>query len=161
MNKKALFYITDKNVQHVGCRIKVTSKLIHDGFKKGGAFNMPDGRVEVVLEGEEEEIERAHRDISENLVDWLIKDADDVDKVVERIGNPGIKVSDLEYNDDILVLDIGLFSHSLTFDQIYKGVDVYKGVKEAIKDLRETLKEMRKNSSHSITFITNPIRGFV
>ena len=141
---KALFYITAKNVQHVGCRLKVTSKLIHDGFKKGGAFNMPDGRVEVVLEGEEEEIERAHRDISENLVDWLIKDADDVDKVVERIDNPGIKVSDLEYNDDILVLDIGLFSHSLTFDQIYKGVDVYKGVKEAITGLNETLKEMRE-----------------
>lgn len=79
---------------------------------------MPDGRVEVVLEGRKEDIERVHKDISDNLISWLKKDADDVNKLVEKIGNPGIKVSDLEYDEDILVLDIGLFSHSLTFDQI-------------------------------------------
>jgi len=48
---KALFYITGENVQHVGCRLKVISSLIRAGFKKGGAFNLPDGRMEVVLEG--------------------------------------------------------------------------------------------------------------
>lgn len=141
MKKKALFYITGKNVQHVGCRLKVTSALIHAGFTKGGAFNLPDGRVEVVLEGEEEDIRKAHREISENLVDWLKKDADGRDDLVKKIGNPGIKVTELEYNDDIMVLDIGLFSHSLTFDQIYKGVDVYKGLQEAITELNKTLKE--------------------
>ncbi|MEA3255383.1 MAG: hypothetical protein U9Q22_06065, partial [Candidatus Altiarchaeota archaeon] len=82
--------------------------------------------------------------ISEHLVEWLKKDAVDVDNLVKKIGNPGIKVTELEYNEDILVLDIGLFSHSLTFDQIYKGVDVYKGLANAIKDLNETLKDMRK-----------------
>jgi len=115
---KALFYISGKAVQHVGCRLRVTSALITAGFEKGGAFNMPDGRVEVVLEGRKEDIERVHKDISDNLISWLKKDADDVNKLVEKIGNPGIKVSDLEYDEDILVLDIGLFSHSLTFDQI-------------------------------------------
>ena len=144
MDKKALFYIAGKNVQHVGCRLRVTSALIHAGFTKGGAFNLPDGRVEVVLEGDEEDIERVHREISEHLLEWLKKDAVDVDNLVEKIGNPGIKVTELEYNEDILVLDIGLFSHSLTFDQIYKGVDVYKGLANAINDLNETLKEMRK-----------------
>ncbi|MEA3254352.1 MAG: acylphosphatase [Candidatus Altiarchaeota archaeon] len=56
-----------KNVQHVGCRLRVTSALIHAGFTKGGAFNLPDGRVEVVLEGDREDIEKAHREISEHL----------------------------------------------------------------------------------------------
>ncbi len=141
---KALFYITGKNVQHVGLRLKVTSALIHAGFKKGGAFNLPDGRVEVVLDGDKNDIERIHKEISENLVDWLKKDADDVDKLVKQIGNPGIKVTELEFTEDIIVLDIGLFSHSLTFDQVYKGVDVYTGVKEVMSDLHKTLKEMRK-----------------
>ena len=114
--------------------------MIHAGFKKGGAFNLPDGRVEVVVQGEEEQIKKAHKEISDNLVDWLIKEADDREALKEKIGNPGIKVSPLEYNDDILVLDIGLFSHSLTFDQIYKGVDVYKDLAQAINQLNETLK---------------------
>ena len=141
---KALFYITGEKVQHVGCRLKITSTLIHAGFKKGGAFNLPDGRVEVILEGDKEDIERVHGEISEHLIEWLKKDADDVDKLVKQIGNPGIKVTELEFNDDILVLDIGLFSHSLTFDQIYKGVDVYMGPAEAIKELNETLKDMKR-----------------
>ena len=31
-----------------------------------------------------------------------------------------------EFGEDLLVSDIDLFSHSLNFDQLYKGVDVYK-----------------------------------
>ena len=143
MTAKALFYITGKNVQHVGCRLRVTSELIHAGFHKGGAFNLPDGRVEVVLEGDKDNIERVHKEISQHLVEWLKRDADNVDELVKKIGNPGIKVTELEYRDDILVLDIGLFSHSLTFDQIYKGVDVYRGVAEALVNLNETLKGMK------------------
>ena len=139
MKKKAIFYVTGKEVQHVGCRLTITSALIHAGFQKGGAFNLPDGRVEVVLEGEEEQIKKVHKEISENPVHWLIRDADDREAPVKKIGNPGIKVTPLEYNDDILVLDIGLFSHSLTFDQIYKGVNVYKDLTDAIKQLNKTL----------------------
>ena len=141
MERKAIFYVTGKEVQHVGCRLKITSALIHAGFKKGGAFNLPDGRVEVVLEGEEKQVEKVHKDISDNLVDWLIRDAVDREALKKRIGNPGIKVSPLEYNNDIIVLDIGLFSHSLTFDQVYKGVDVYKDLAHAINQLNDTLKK--------------------
>jgi acylphosphatase len=141
MEKKAIFYVTGEVVQHAGCRLRITSALIHAGFKKGGAFNLPDGRVEVVLEGEEEQVKKVHRDISDNLVEWLIRDADDREGLKKRIGNPGIKVTPLEYNNDIIVLDIGLFSHSLTFDQIYKGVDVYKDLAHAISRLNETLKK--------------------
>ncbi|MBN2014508.1 MAG: hypothetical protein JW778_04955 [Candidatus Altiarchaeota archaeon] len=66
---KALFHITDEHVQHVGCRLKITSAPIHSGFKKGGAFNLPDGRVEEVLEGEKEDTEGAHQEITENLIE--------------------------------------------------------------------------------------------
>jgi len=138
---KALFYIKGKSVpvQHVGCRLAVTKKMIHAGFKKGGAFNMPDGRVEVVLEGTREEIENMHREISENLYNWIVDAAKDREGTKAKLGNPGIKVSPLHFDSDLLVLDIGLYSHSLTFDQIYKGVDVYKELIGAIRDLRHTI----------------------
>jgi len=142
--KKALFYITGKNVQHIGCRLVITRELIHRGFKKGGAFNLPDGRVEVVLEGTEKQLETFRKDVDENLMGWLDKYVEDRDiltkEMFEKIKNPGIHVSPkLEYSDELLVLDIGLFSHSLTFDQVYKGIDVYKELKDAINKLSNTL----------------------
>jgi len=136
---KALFYIEGKHVQHVGCRLVITRHLIHVGFTHGGAFNMPDGRLEVVMEGEDEQIKAAHKEISENLVSWLERDADDREKVKKLIGNPGIHVGELEFKDNLLVLDIGLFSHSLTFDQIYKGIDVYAHLVNVIDKLNTTL----------------------
>jgi len=141
---KALFYIKGKNVQHVGCRLLITRAMIHAGFTKGGAFNLPDGRVEVVLEGSKEDIESFHHRVGEELIDWIIERAEDKKEIKRKIGNPGIKVEEIEWRDDIIVLDIGLFSHSLTFDQIYKGVDVYKDLTKAISELRETLRKTNK-----------------
>ncbi len=101
---------------------------------------MPDGRVEVVLEGEKEKLVAVHKEIKENLYKWIIEASDNKEEMAGKIGNPGVKVSELEFDNDLLVLDIGLFSHSLAFDQIYKGVDVYKELTKAIKNLNETLK---------------------
>lgn len=138
---KALFYIKGKNVpvQHVGCRLIVTKEMIHAGFKKGGAFNMPDGRVEVVLEGSRGNIENMHGRVSENICRWVANARNGGRAAKARQGNGGIVVSPLEFDDSLLVLDIGLYSHSLTFDQIYKGVDVYRELIGAIRDLRSTL----------------------
>ncbi|MBS3057422.1 MAG: acylphosphatase [Candidatus Diapherotrites archaeon] len=134
---KALFYIEGEKVQHVGLRLIVTNKIIHAGFTRGGAFNMPDGRVEVVLEGDKEMIQAIHKEIKEHLIDWLKERAKDEEEL-KKITNPAIKrVTDLEFKEDLLVLDVGLFSHSLTFDQIYKGVDVYKDLTSAIKELKD------------------------
>lgn len=141
--EKAYFFISGKNVQHVGCRLVVTKELIHANFKKGGAFNMPDGRVEVVLEGTREQIGAMRNNIAENLEGWLEVHTDGKDyltkKMFKEIQNPGITVSEPEFDKDLLVLDIGLFSHALTFDQIYKGFDVYKDLKDAIKGLTKEL----------------------
>ena len=140
---KALFYVEGKKmpVQHIGCRMIITREMILAGFKKGGAFNLPDGRVEVILDGSKEEIDDFYNKVKENLFDWLIASAKDKNKLKENLGNPGIRVSDLEFNENLLVLDIGLFSHALTFDQIYKGVDVYQDLTIAIKNLNLTLEK--------------------
>lgn len=140
---KALFYVegTIVPVQHEGVRLIITKNLIHMGFTKGGAFNLPDGRVEVVLEGDKQKLIEAHKEVKENLLQWMLQASQDREKLKKKIGNPGVKVSDLEFNDNLLVLDIGLFAHSLTFDQIYKGVSVYKELSKAIKNLDKTLEK--------------------
>ncbi|MDO8634468.1 MAG: hypothetical protein Q7K34_04225 [archaeon] len=140
---KALFYVEGKTVpvQHEGVRLIITKNLIHMGFTKGGAFNLPDGRVEVVLEGDKQKLIEAHKEVKENLLQWMLQASQDKEKLKEKIGNPGVKVSDLEFNDNLLVLDIGLFAHSLAFDQIYKGVSVYKELSKAIRNLNKTLEK--------------------
>jgi len=72
----------------------------------------------------------------------LEESARDVEEIKNMIGNPhpNITVTELTFDDNLVVLDIGLFSHSLTFDQIYKGVDVYKELTKALVDLRDALK---------------------
>lgn len=145
-NQKALFYISGKNVQHVGLRLTITTEMIHHGFTKGGAFNLPDGRVEVVLEGNKDDITKFHEYIQDNLVNILKSKTKDKEELIRRIGNPGIKVEGIEFRgDDLLVLDIGLFSHSLTFDQVYKGVDVYSELTIVLKELNKTLSKKNKS----------------
>lgn len=144
-NVKALFYIEPKEehnrVQHIGCRLLITERLIHAGFTKGGAFNLPDGRVEVVLEGEKRDIEVFYADIQKHLVEFLEQRAHDREKLKKMIGNPGIALSRLEYNDKIRVLDIGLYSHSLEMAQLEKGVDVYYDLTDAIRKLTTLIDE--------------------
>jgi acylphosphatase len=135
---KALFYIEPKEehnqVQHIGCRLLIAEKLIHAGFRKGGAFNLPDGRVEVVLEGEMKDIELFHAELERHLVEWLEAGTGDKERLKRMIGNPGITLSKLEYTDNLRVLGIGLYSHSLEMTQLEKGVDVYYALTAAIKE---------------------------
>jgi acylphosphatase len=145
---KALFYIEPKEehnrVQHIGCRLLIAEKLIHAGFTKGGAFNLPDGRVEVVLEGERKDIELFHAEIQKHLVELLEERAHDKEKLKKMVGNPGIMVSKLEFKDNLRVLDIGLYSHSLEMAQLEKGVDIYYDLTDAIKKLTTLIDERTK-----------------
>ena len=122
MHVKAFFYIEPKEVhnrvQNIGCRLLLTEKSIHAGFKKGGVFNLPDGRVEVVLEGEKKDIERFHDEVSARIVEWLEERAKDKEKLKRLIGNPGIVVSGIDYKPGLMILDIGLYSHSLEMSQL-------------------------------------------
>jgi acylphosphatase len=146
---KALFYIEPKEehnrVQHIGCRLLIAEKLIHAGFTKGGAFNLPDGRVEVVLEGGKKDIELFHSEIQRNIVELLIARAQDKERLKKMIGNPGIRVSQLEYKDNLRVLDFCLYRHSLEMAQLEKGVDVYYDLTDAIKKLTTLIDERTKS----------------
>jgi acylphosphatase len=146
---KALFYIEPKEehnqVQHIGCRLLIAEKLIHAGFTKGGAFNLPDGRVEVVLEGKKKDIETFHNEIQKDIVELLESRAQDKERLKKMIGNPGIRVSQLEFKENLRVLDIGLYSHSLEMAQLEKGVDVYYDLTDAIRKLT-TLIDQRVSS---------------
>ena len=147
-NIKALFYIEPKEehnrVQHIGCRLLITEKLIHAGFTKGGVFNLPDGRVEVVLEGNKKDIEIFYSDIQKHLIELLEARTQDKERLKRMIGNPGITFSALEYKNNLRVLDIGLYSHSLEMTQMEKGVDVYYDLTDAIKKLTTLIDERTK-----------------
>ena len=137
---KAVFYIEGKQVQDVGLRIVLTEKILHAGFAKGGVFNLPDGRVEVVLEdADAEKITSFHKKVEENLVAWLESSAENKERLKRLIGNPGIRVSKIEFNDKILVLDVGLYSHSLELNQLSKGIDVYYDLMESLKEFRTAI----------------------
>jgi len=152
---KALFYIEPKKphnrVQHIGCRLVLTEKLIHAGFTKGGVFNLPDGRVEVLMEGNRRDVETFHQEVRENLVRWLEEKTDNKERLTQMIGNPGITVSALEFKGGLLILDVGLFSHSLELNQLEKGVDAYYTLAQAIREnsgaYGELKNALRENSA--------------
>ena len=120
----------------------ITREMIHRGFTKGGAFNLPTGEVRVALDGERDKIEAFHKDVEDNIIEWLKKSAGDEEKLLKKIGNPGINVKPVIYDEDILVLDIGLYSHSLSFDQIYKGIDTYGELNQTIKIWAESTQKL-------------------
>ena len=146
---KALFYIQPKEahnrVQNIGCRLLITEKLIHSGFKKGGVFNLPDGRVEVILEGDKKDIELFYEDVKIHLVEWLNERTENKERLKKLIGNPGIRISELEFDESLRVLDIGLYSHSLEMGQLEKGVDVYYDLMVAINKLSSVLDKNLKS----------------
>ncbi len=144
---KSVFYVEGKHVQDVGLRMVLTEKIIHAGFTKGGVFNLPDGRVEVVLEStDEEKITSFHKAVVENLIAWLESATADKERLKHLIGNPGISVSKLEFNEKLLVLDVGLFSHSLEFDQLLKGVDAYWELADALRGLKQVIAAAKQKS---------------
>lgn len=144
---KARFFIEPKEahnrVQHIGLRLAITEKLIRAGFTKGMVFNLPDGTVEVALEGKTTDVELFYNDVKANLVSWLESRTNDKALLKRMIGNPGISFTALEYKPNLRILDLSLFSHSLEMDQFSKGVDAFYELKGAILDLRATLRHQR------------------
>ncbi len=150
---QALFYIEPKTphnrVQHIGCRLVLTEKLIHAGFTRGGVFNLPDGRVEVLIEGSKRDIETFYQEAKENLVRWLEEKTDNKERLKQMIGNPGITLSALEFKSGLLILDVGLFSHSLEMNQLEKGVDVYYTLMQAFRENSAAYQELMGAFKHN------------
>ena len=61
-----------------------------------------------------------------------VKNARRMGPVAYNAGNSGLRV-----------LDIGLFSHSVELDQLSKGVDVYYELTDAIRELKQVIKERK------------------
>ena len=139
---KAVFYLKGPKAQHEGNRLLLTSKLIEHHFEKGAVFNLPDGRVEILIEGEKDKIVDFHSIAKRDFVKWVEEKAKNHDEVKKQIGNPGISFSDPEFDNDLIVHKIGLFSHSLTFDQVYKGVDIFKELNKTNKDLQTSIQKL-------------------
>ena len=141
---KAVFYLSGPRAQHEGNRLLMSSKMIEHGFEKGAVFNLPDGRVEVLLEGREKKIREFYQTSKRDFTSWVKSKARDYEEVKDQIGNPGVRFSVLDMNKDLLVHKLEIYGHSLTFDQIHKGVDVYRELTQAIRELR---RELQKRNS--------------
>ena len=155
---KAVFYLSGPKAHHEGNRLLMASKMIEHGFEKGAVFNLPDGRVEVLLEGPKEKIQDFHRTSKRDFTAWVKAKVKDHKEVKKQIGNPGIRFSDLDLNNDLLVHKLEIYGHSLSFDQIYKGVDVYKDLRDQMREnsrvyeelvhaIRELRQELQKRNS--------------
>jgi len=123
---KARFYIKDR-VQEVGYRTFITEKILNSDLE-GSAINLPDGRVEVKLEGEKEHIIQ--------FVEELKKEKPELAK------NP--EITPLEFDDSLVVPEAMRSSQSILCGQFTKAVGHVEHMGEAMKELVKEIKEMRQ-----------------
>ena len=85
---KRIFY--EGRVQGVGFRFSV--RQIAEGFTVAGhAANLPDGRVEVFLQGERDEVEAMEKEIAHSHLEGLIRRQDGQEVPVEA-GRKGFQI---------------------------------------------------------------------
>ncbi|MDI6860031.1 MAG: acylphosphatase [Methanocellales archaeon] len=121
---KARFYISDK-VQEVGYRPLIMEKILNSDLE-GTAKNLPDGRVEVLLEGEKEKIEAFFEEIKKEKP--------------EHAENPTF--SKLTFDETLFVPKAMRSSQALMLGQLGKGVDVLIMVGDDIKSMGDDIKNM-------------------
>lgn len=88
MMAKKIFY--EGRVQGVGFRFGV--RQIAEGYTVAGhAANLPDGRVEVFLQGEQEEVEGMEREIAHSHLEGFIRKQEAREVAVEN-GKKGFQI---------------------------------------------------------------------
>jgi acylphosphatase len=113
--KKAILYVSG-NVQASGYRAKIESIALFLGIK-GYVQNLPDGRVKIIAQGEEANLEKLIRDI--NISNSLIN----VTNIEQEYTNPSEdyedfhKVVDKGETDERLDIAIGLFKELITVNK--------------------------------------------
>lgn len=113
--KKVILYVSG-NVQASGYRAKVESIASFLGIK-GYVQNLPDGRVKIIAQGEEANLEKLIRDI--NISNSLIN----VTNIEQEYTNPSEdyedfhKVVDKGETDERLDIAIGLFKELITVNK--------------------------------------------
>ncbi|MFV9631659.1 MAG: acylphosphatase, partial [Methanosarcinales archaeon] len=113
--KKVILYVSG-NVQASGYRAKIESIALFLGIK-GYVQNLPDGRVKIIAQGEEANLEKLIRDI--NISNSLIN----VTNIEQEYTNPSEdyedfhKVVDKGETDERLDIAIGLFKELITVNK--------------------------------------------
>jgi acylphosphatase len=124
---KVRFYIKNK-VQEVGYRPFVIQRILESDFE-GTAMNLPDGSVEVLLEGEEEKI-----------IEFIDKLREDKPKLTEKP-----VLSEIEFDEALTVPKAMRSSQSLLLDQLGKGIIYIARMDENIKEMRKEIRDGLEN----------------
>jgi acylphosphatase len=114
---KAVFYIKDK-VQDVGYRVWIMEKILNSKLE-GTAQNMPDGSIQVLLEGEKEKIIQFYEKIRKEKP--------------ELVENP--TAMELIFDETLDVPDALRSSQALQMDQFEKSVYYLKGLGNKVDGL--------------------------
>jgi len=101
---KARFYIKDK-AQDVGYRAFILVNIFNFGLN-GAPRNLPDGRVEVIVEGERVNIEALHETLKKEKPEIIEKSS----------------ITELEFNEDLIVPERMEAVHAFTLEQLSRGI---------------------------------------
>lgn len=161
--KKVILYVSG-NVQASGYRAKVESIASFLGIK-GYVQNLPDGRVKIIAQGEETNLEKLIRDI--NISNSLIN----VTNIEQEYTNPSEdyedfhKVVDKGETDERLDIAIGLFKELITvnkdgFDNLRKELgDKIDRVGEKVDAVGEKVDAVGEKVDQSKIEITSEIHS--
>ena len=161
--KKVILYVSG-NVQASGYRAKVESIASFLGIK-GYVQNLPDGRVKIIAQGEEANLEKLIRDI--NISNSLIN----VTNIEQEYTNPSEdyedfhKVVDKGETDERLDIAIGLFKELITvnkdgFDNLRKELgDKIDRVGEKVDAVGEKVDAVGEKVDQSKIEITSEIHS--
>lgn len=138
---KARFYISNKlAVQDVGLRVIAVSTMMEMQFKNGTAINLPDGRVEVLVEGKEEKIKKLQNKILERLK-LQLKELG-YEEQMQETKNP--TCSEITFGIDEDIPKLMESSQQLVLDQIGKGVIYLRKLETLPKDIADALAKIIK-----------------
>ena len=116
------FYIEGKKIKAIDPIAPIAQHLKSWGIGKASIFRLPDDRIEVILQGEKGHIENAHKLVSQEYYHWLEERYGSYETVKSLIGNPGVKVSSIEYSSLFPAFDPTYFTGGLSYLRFYDRV---------------------------------------
>jgi hypothetical protein len=151
--KKASFEIVGTNVADIGARLTLTNRLIREGVEWCSIENIGTKKIVVMLAGGKEDIERYREIIKKNFEKWLIEDIDEEERVQKKIGNPGIRYTELVYDDGLSILSIDRHTHALQCQQLRKGVNVFTDLNTTFKEFSEVNKKSSEVNKELLKYL--------
>jgi exopolysaccharide biosynthesis polyprenyl glycosylphosphotransferase len=116
------FYIEGKKIKAIDPIAPIAQHLTSWGIKRASVFKTPDERIEVILQGEKEQIKKAHELVRQEYYHWLEERYGSYETVKSLIGNPGVKVSNISYSAYYPAFDPTYFTGGLSYQRFYDRV---------------------------------------